>query len=68
VHIERAYCMETGRVLNIYQARAVFFNQGEPRSRLEFLCSDDACRAQNATKVTGVNYDKLSKRSAMELS
>jgi hypothetical protein len=58
VRIERAFCIETGRALNIYQARAVYFNHEEPRSRLEFLCSDEARRARNATKVTGVNYDK----------
>lgn len=31
----------------------------KPRRRFQFLCSDDACRAANATRVTGVNYDKL---------
>ena len=59
VHIARAYCVESGKVVDIYQARALFFAQEEPRRRLEFLCSDDACRAASATRVTGVNYDKL---------
>jgi hypothetical protein len=59
MHIARAYCVETGRVIDIYQARALFFAQGKPRHRLQFQCSDDACRAATATKVTAVNYDKL---------
>jgi hypothetical protein len=57
--IARAYCVEAGKVVDIYQARALFFAQDEPRRRFQFLCSDDACRAANATRVTGVNYDKL---------
>jgi len=59
MHIARAYCAEAGKVVDIYQARALFFAQEEPRHRFEFLCSDDACRGANATRVTGVNYDKL---------
>jgi len=59
MHIARAYCVEAEKVVDIYQARALFFAQEEPRRRFQFLCSDDACRAANATRVTGVNYDKL---------
>ena len=59
MHIARAYCVEADRVVDIYQARALFFAQDEPRRRFQFLCSDDACRVANATRVTGVNYDKL---------
>jgi hypothetical protein len=59
MHIARAYCVEASRVVDIYQARALFFAQDEPRRRFQFLCSDDACRAANATRVTGVNYNKL---------
>jgi hypothetical protein len=58
MNIARAYCVEEGKVVDIYQARALFFAQDHPRRRFQFLCSDDGCRA-NATKVTGVNYDKL---------
>jgi hypothetical protein len=58
MHIARAYCVEVGEVVDIYQARALFFAQGEPRRRFEFLCSDGSCRS-NGTRVTGVNYDKL---------
>jgi len=59
MHILRAYCVEVGRILDVYQARALFFAQEEPRHRFQFQCSDDACRAETATKVTAVNYDKL---------
>jgi len=59
MHIARAYCIEAEKVVDIYQARALFFAQDEPRHRFQFLCSDDQCRASNATRVTGVNYDKL---------
>jgi hypothetical protein len=59
MHIARAYCLDATKIVDIYQARALFFAQETPRHRFEFLCSDDACRAANATKVTGVNYDKL---------
>ena len=59
MHIARAYCVDAGKIVDIYQARALFFAQHEPRRRFEFLCSDDLCRASDATKVTGVNYDKL---------
>jgi hypothetical protein len=57
--IGHAFCVQEGRVVDIYQARALFFDQEEPRRRFVFLCSDDACRAGNTTKVTAVNYDKL---------
>jgi hypothetical protein len=59
MHIARVYCVEAGKVVDIYQARALFFAQEEPRRRFQFLCSDDACRNANRTRVTGVNYDKL---------
>lgn len=59
MHIARAYCVEAGKVVDIYQARALFFAQEEPRSRFQFLCSDHSCRQTNATRVTAVNYDKL---------
>jgi hypothetical protein len=59
MNIARVYCVEEDKIVDVYQARALFFAQHEPRRRFEFLCSDDACRANNTTKVTGVNYDKL---------
>lgn len=63
MHIERAYCVELGRVTDIYEARDHFFSQTPPRRRFRFLCSDEACREANSTKVTGVNYDKLVEES-----
>ena len=59
MHLGRAFCVEAKRVVDIYQARALFFGQEVPRRRFQFLCSDNACRGANATRVTGVNYDKL---------
>lgn len=59
MHIGRAFCVEAEKVVDIYQARALFFAQEAPQRRFRFLCSDDACRTTNATRVTGVNYDKL---------
>src|SRR5215510_776922 len=59
MHIARAYCVEAGKVVDIYQARALFFAQDKPRCRFRFLCSDSVCREVDATRVTGVNYDKL---------
>lgn len=59
MHIGRAFCVEAERVVDIYQARALFFAQDVPRRRFQFLCSDDACRGADSTRVTGVNYDKL---------
>ena len=59
MHIARAYCVDACKIVDIYQARALFYGQDEPRRRFEFLCSDDGCRWANATKITGVNYDKL---------
>jgi hypothetical protein len=59
MHIARVYCVEWGKIVDIYQARALFFEQDEPRHRFQFFCSDTACRSTHATKVTGVNYDKL---------
>ena len=59
MRIARVYCVEVGKIVDIYGARALFFAQDEPRRRFQFLCSDNICRETNTTKVTGVNYDKL---------
>ncbi|GAC1033096.1 hypothetical protein thsps21_39250 [Pseudomonas sp. No.21] len=55
--ITRAYCVQLDEVLSIAEARRAFFSQPEPRSRFDFLCSSEACRALG-TKVTAANYDK----------
>lgn len=54
--ITRAFCVELQQELSIAAARREFFSQEPPRSRFEFLCSSEACRALGA-KVTGVRYD-----------
>lgn len=59
MHIERVFCVELGRIVDIYEARDCYFAQTPPRRRFNFLCSDRRCRESNGTKVTGVNYDKL---------
>lgn len=55
--ITRAYCVQLDEVLSIAEARRAFFSLPEPRSRFDFLCSSEACRALG-TKVTAANYDK----------
>ncbi|MFJ4141464.1 ATPase [Pseudomonas sp. NPDC089734] len=54
--ITRAFCVELQQELSITAARREYFSQEPPRSRFEFLCSSEACRAQGV-KVTGVRYD-----------
>lgn len=54
--ITRAFCVELQQELSIAAARREFFSQEPPRSRFEFLCSTEACRALGA-KITGVRYD-----------
>ncbi|MBX8498810.1 ATPase [Pseudomonas cichorii] len=54
--ITRAFCVELQQELSITAARREYFSQEPPRSRFEFLCSSEACRALGA-KVTGVRYD-----------
>ena len=43
--ITRAFCVELQQELSIAAARREFFSQEPPRSRFEFLCSSEACRA-----------------------
>lgn len=59
MRIEKAYCVELDRVVDIEQAREAFFSKEWP-SRFTFLCSDDSCRYSNAigVHVSGINYDK----------
>ncbi|GFM86152.1 hypothetical protein PSCICO_15510 [Pseudomonas cichorii] len=54
--ITRAFCVELQQELSITAARREYFSQEPPRSRFDFLCSSEACRALGA-KVTGVRYD-----------
>ncbi|KPX46173.1 ATPase [Pseudomonas syringae pv. tagetis] len=54
--ITRAFCVDLQQELSIAAARREYFSQEQPRTRFEFLCSNEACRAMGA-KVTGVRYD-----------
>ena len=57
--ITRAYCVQLGEVLSIAEARRAFFSLPEPRSRFDFLCSNETCRdLATKAKITAVNYDK----------
>ena len=53
--IERAWCVELGRVVSINEARRELVGGTDTTSRFTFLCSDERCRA-HGTRVTGVNY------------
>ena len=59
MNIELAYCEEFGKVVDIFEAQALYFESPRnQRRRFNFLCSEVSCR-QNDVKVSGVNYDKL---------
>ncbi len=72
--INRAFCVELQRVVDIYEARGCYFQQPPAtRKRFKFLCSDKKCRERDQggkvkqTKVTGVNYDKLAEEGGHHL-
>lgn len=72
--INRAFCVELQRIVDIYEARYCYFRQAPAtRKRFNFLCSDKKCREHDQggevrrTKVTGVNYDKLAEEGAHHL-
>ena len=59
--ITKAYCLQANDVIDIYQARRIFFGQSKDafgeRERLDFLCSDEKCRDLDIQpKITGANY------------
>ena len=55
-----AFCKEASRVVDIIEARQIFFAQPKNgRRRLNFTCADKTCRTVRAPVVTGVNYDKV---------
>ncbi|MGC9216503.1 hypothetical protein, partial [Acidithiobacillus sp.] len=61
MRIEKAFCVELDKIVDIEQAREAYFAQN-PQKRFTFLCSDEQCRAGNpdvGVRVSGVNYDKL---------
>lgn len=60
MEILEAYCVELGKVVDIYDAQKAYFSMPENnRKRFTFRCSDDICRAEKNPLVSGVNYDKL---------
>lgn len=54
-----AYCIQSSRVVDISEARDLYFSQAPPRKDLKFLCPDDLCRAEFSPAITGVNYKKI---------
>ena len=64
MEVLEAYCEELGRVVEIYEAQEEYFAQpAGNRHRLQFRCSDAACRAEKNPLVVGVNYDKIAEES-----
>lgn len=58
--LPRAYCVQTGSVVDITTARRVYFAQPEPRRELDFRCASAVCRAENHQPVIlGINYNKI---------
>jgi len=65
--VDKAYCEELGRVVNIYEARKEFFDLPlEKRKRFHFRCADDQCRAEKNPLIVGVNYDKKAEDSEIK--
>lgn len=60
LRIDVAYCIELGRVVDIQEACAEFFNQSK-YTKFHFLCSDEKCRdsRKNGVRVTAVNHNRL---------
>lgn len=59
MNIEKVYCIELNRILDIYEAKNEYFKQKkEVRKKFTFFCSDEKCREINKTKVIGVVYDR----------
>lgn len=54
----KAFCIEMGRNVTIFEARDYYLGQPEPRQNLSFLCGDDRCRALLRPAVIGENYRK----------
>lgn len=63
LNITHAYCVELERVVDIYEAHHLYFDQ-ERITRFTFLCSNEECRA-SGTPVIGVKYDDPVYKKAM---
>lgn len=59
MNIEKAFCHELGRSIDISQARNEYFRQDIPRTRFTFSCSSPECQGDFDVIIVGVNYDKL---------
>ena len=56
IGVGKAYCVDSGTVMNIFQARDYFFSRN-PCERLRFECSDPACRnSPKAPAISGINH------------
>lgn len=57
--LPRAYCLDTGTVINIALARHLYFAQPEPRKEFEFRCASLVCREGKDPVILGINYYKM---------
>lgn len=59
MEILEAYCVELGRVVDIYEAQEEYFALSGPlKRRFKFRCSDLNCRVEHRPLVVGANYHK----------
>jgi len=56
MHIAHVHCVEAGKIVDIYQARALFFDRMSSGT-VSSSFAQTACRSTHATRVTVVNYD-----------
>jgi len=59
MNIDKAFCHELGRSINITEARNEYFRQDLPRKRYTFSCSSPECKGDVDVTIIGVNYDKV---------
>ncbi len=57
MRIEKVYCHELNRNVDIYEAKLEYFKQEEPRKDFTFYCSDSKCREIKNPKIIGVLYN-----------
>lgn len=66
--VNRAWCVEAGRVMGVLDAQAAYFAQREPRRRLTFLCADPACRERTQARIQAMHDDRLYVDDAMPVA
>lgn len=62
MYIEKAFCIELGRSIDIAEAKIAYFSEldADKRARFHFTCSSPECQAlDNPVTIVGVNYDKV---------